>query len=95
MNCTLVIKIAATLAAATEVVLRHSGSIVGSARGMLKPAFPWNGLASVMQFFCGDELNTHDVPDISEELESIQTKFSKLGKVRVILELEPRVEPKE
>lgn len=95
MNCTLIIKVAASLVAATEVVLRHSGEIVATAKGIAKPAFAWSGLDSVLQFFTGDQLETADLPDLTEELAAIQTKLSKLGKVKISIELEPRIEPKE
>jgi len=94
MSCTITVQLAAAAAAATQLIVRNGGAIVASVKGARIPNFVWDGASSLLALVRNDDDTTieHELPDITSELAAIQHKLSKVGKVRITIDVEPSTE---
>ncbi len=96
MSCVIALRIAESVAAATAVLVKNpAGRVISNFNGRELAGFVWDGAAAIMSFMRLDDDNEtdHELPDIAEELKSIEAKLSTIGRVRITIDLEPK-EPK-
>ncbi len=92
MNCVVVMRVATAAIAACELAYRHSGTVVAFVtKAASLPSFKWDGAPAKVELQTDDPNPNaqHELPDVRFELEQIKEKLQTVGRVRIIIEIEP------